>query len=83
MTVTELVEGINRAIVYPLVILLTAIALLVFLWGVFRFVAGAGDEEARRVGKRTMLFGIIGLFIMLAAVGILNVFLGTFDIPLI
>ena len=77
------VAKINDAILYPLITLLMAIALLVFLWGAFRFVANAGDEQARAKGKRHMIFGIVGLVIMLSAFTILQIVARSFglDVP--
>lgn len=81
--VVSLVEKIKDAIFFPLISLLLAAAVLVFLWGVFQFVKDAESEEARRVGKRTMLFGIIGIVVMTSALAILEIAATTFgvDVP--
>lgn len=76
----SLVAKVNDAILFPLITLLMAIALLLFLWGAFRFVANAGDEQQRATGKRHMLFGVIGLLIMLSALTILQIAAGTFGL---
>ncbi len=60
--------------------LLMAIALLVFLWGGYQFIANADNDQARAVGKRHMLYGFIGFLIMVSAYGILSVALNTFGI---
>jgi uncharacterized membrane protein YidH (DUF202 family) len=74
------VEKIKDAILYPLIALLMGVALLIFLWGVFRYISSAEGDEGRATGKRHMLFGIIGLVIMVSAVAILNIALATFGI---
>jgi hypothetical protein len=51
-----------------------------FLWGGFLFIRGADSEEDRNVGRRHMIYGIIGMFIMLSVFGIINILLGTFGI---
>lgn len=56
------------------------VALLVFFWGIFQFIAGAANEEARSKGKTSMLWGVRGLFIMMAVYGILRILLTTFGI---
>lgn len=76
----ELIYKINDAIVNPLIVLLLAIATVVFFWGVFQFVLGAGSEEARATGKRNMIWGLIGLFIMVGVFGIIQIILGTFGV---
>lgn len=79
-TLNQLLNGVNRFILNPLIGLLFFVALLVFLWGVFRFVANASSEDARETGKRNMMWGILGMFIMVSVYGIIRLVLGTFGI---
>jgi len=67
------VGQINQVILFPLITLLTVIALLYFLWGGFQFVLGANNDGARETGKKHMIWGIIGLLVMLSAYGILTI----------
>jgi phosphotransferase system glucose/maltose/N-acetylglucosamine-specific IIC component len=76
----NLVDRLNSVIIFPLMTLLTAAALLVFLWGGLQFIIGAGDETARKKGKQHMLWGIVGLLIILSAYTILRIAAGTFGI---
>lgn len=76
----SLVDRIEDAILFPLVTLLLAVALLVFLWGAFEYVNNAESDEGRRAGQRHMLWGIIGLLIMISALAILRIAAGTFGI---
>lgn len=71
-------------IINPIILLLSAAAFVVFLWGLFQFVAHAGDETKRKEGKDAILWGLIGLAIIFGAYGIINVALHTFNIdPLV
>ena len=74
---------LNDAILYPLISLMMAVALLVFLWGCFEFIMAAGDPGARTTGKKHILWGITGMVVMVSAYGILTIAVGTFglDIP--
>ena len=72
MTLPELISRANTAIINPIIVLLFAVALIVFLWGIFEFISGHESEEKVSTGKRHMLWGIIGLAIMASAFGILN-----------
>lgn len=74
------VDQIERLILFPLISVLLGVALLFFLWGAFRFVAHADDEGERTIGKRHMLFGLIGMVIMLSALSILRIAAGTFGV---
>lgn len=69
----EFLAQINLYIVYPFITLLTAVALLVFLYGGFRFVTNSDDSVAHAEGKKHMLWGIIGLLVMASAVAILEI----------
>ena len=60
--------------------LLFAIAVIVFIWGVIQFIASAGNDEARKKAKGIMTWGILGLAIMAAAFGIVNVLTNYFGV---
>lgn len=77
------VDKVNSIILYPLITLLMAVAVLVFLWGVFQYVANAGDDSARSKGAKHMMWGVIGFVIMVSAVAIMNVALATFGLKAI
>ena len=79
--VAPFVTNIKGAILFPLIMLLLGVALLVFLWGVFAYITNAEGDEARKTGQKHMLFGIIGLVIMVSAYAILQIAANTFEIP--
>ena len=47
------------------------IAVLVFFWGLAKFVLKAGSENDREEGKQIMLWGIIALFVLVSLSGII------------
>ena len=56
-----------------LIPLIFGIALLVFLWGIFKyFILGGGDDGKREEGKQLMLYAIIGFVVMVSIFGIVN-----------
>ena len=67
-------------IVNPIILLLAGAAFVLFIWGVFEFIKGAGDAKAREEGRRAILWGLVGLVIIFGAYGIINLALGTFNI---
>lgn len=80
MSIGPLLNKISDVILNPLIILMFAVAFLYFLWGIFEMVSSAGNEDARRVGRQNMLWGIVGMFIMVAVYGILKILLSTFGV---
>jgi len=57
---------------------LVALALLYFFWGIALFILNAANEEARTTGRQKMIWGIIGLFVIISIWGILAVVNNTF-----
>jgi hypothetical protein len=61
-----------------IVALLIALALMLFLWGVAKFMTKADDQKAREEGRQFMIWGIIALFVMVAAWQLAGVISRTF-----
>lgn len=80
MTAETFISNINRAIVNPLILLLIALAMVYFLWGLAMFVANSAGSDGRAEGKRKIIWGLVGLFIMVSVFGILRILLNTFGI---
>lgn len=70
-TVEEIIDKTISGVIQPFIGFLMVAATVVFIWGVIEFVAGAENETKRKQGKQHILWGILGLFIMLAAAGIM------------
>jgi hypothetical protein len=71
-------NNVVAQIINPIILLLSAAAFVVFIWGVFEFILHAGDEAKRKEGREAIFWGIIGLVIIFGAYGIINLALGTF-----
>lgn len=65
----SVLSPIINVIVVPIVMLMFAIAVVAFAYGILQFVWGG--EEKRSQAKMSMLWGIIGMFIMVSAWGII------------
>jgi hypothetical protein len=50
--------------------IIIAIALITFLWGVVKYITSGADEEQRIGARNMMLYGIIGLFVMVSVWGL-------------
>lgn len=49
-----------------------ALTLLVFIYGLFRMILGGG-EQAKKEGRQIIVFGVVGLFVMVSVWGLVNV----------
>lgn len=79
-SVDSFIINVNKLIINPLILLLFALALVYFLYGVFEFISNQQNEEKKTAGKKHMLWGIIGLTIMMGVWFIMHLILDTFNI---
>lgn len=77
-TVESLVVKISVLFINPLIIFMFVLAFLYFLYGAYEyFIQNATDTGAQQKGKDHMIYGIIGLVIMMSVYGIINIILRT------
>lgn len=67
-------------ILNPLIMLLFAVAFVVFFYGVLEFIMNAENDEKRTTGKSHMIWGTIGMFIMASVFGIMTILMDSFGI---
>jgi len=72
MELFELIDNITEYIIDPIILLLFGLGFLYFLWGIAKFIWNADSEVARKEGADHMIWGIVGMFIMVAAFGIIS-----------
>jgi Type IV secretion system pilin len=75
----QVLEKVITEVFSPLYAFVTAIAFLYFMYGVVMFIINMNDPEKRNIGKSHLLYGVIGLFIILSVGGILKFFNEIFD----
>jgi small-conductance mechanosensitive channel len=67
---------------FVLVPLLTAVAFITFLYGVFNyFIRGADNSEKRSEGSMFVLYGVIGFVIIFSLWGLVNVGVSVLGVP--
>ncbi|MFA6999749.1 MAG: hypothetical protein WC241_01400 [Candidatus Paceibacterota bacterium] len=69
--------SINRVIINPLITFLFALAIIYFIYGLAKYLLSPDNEEIRKTSKQHMLWGVVGMFIMVAVFGIMNILLTT------
>lgn len=79
--IVTLMGSINRVIINPLIVFLFALAVVYFVYGLVRYLLTPDNEEIRTSSKSHMLWGIFGMFIMIAVFGIMNILLKTLTVP--
>ena len=80
-SVQTLMNSISRVILNPLITLLFALAVVYFIYGLAQYLLSPDNEEIRKTSKSHMLWGIIGMFIMVSVFGIINLITNTLGIP--
>ncbi|MSR71010.1 hypothetical protein EXS62_03145 [Candidatus Kaiserbacteria bacterium] len=65
--VTSIISLINY-----LMPLLAGIALLVFFWGIIRYLWSAGDSHSKVSGREAIVWGLVALFVIFSLWGILS-----------
>lgn len=59
--------------------LLIAIGVVYFVWGVITYVVGS-DEESKKKGREKMIYGIIGLVVIVGMWGLVRIVTNTFGL---
>lgn len=68
--VTEVFSPIYRAVV--------GVTILYFMYGIMKYIMDLNNPEKQTFGKSHLLWGTVGLFIVLSVGGVLGMFQGIF-----
>ena len=55
------------------IVIIFALATVVFGWGIVQYISAGGNDEKLKAGRQHMLWGIIGMAVMLAAWGLAKI----------
>ena len=72
----KLISNIKDYILNPIIGFMFAVAVVMFIYGIVEYIWSADNEEKVEVGKKHMIWGIVGIFVMLGVYGILNILSG-------
>ena len=70
MDATILLNKIGEFVINPIIYLMFAAAFVIFIWGLVQFATHLDNEEARSTGVKHMVWGVIGMVIMVSVRGI-------------
>ena len=76
-TLTDVITTVGNLIgsIVPIII---AIALVVFLWGIISYITAGDDPKKKEATRGYMIYGIIGLFVMVSVWGLVRILQSTF-----
>ena len=70
----EIVGKLTDVIINPVLALVFSIGLLVFVFGLVEFIWGLSQETGKKEeGKQHMLWGLLGMFVMVSAIAIIKI----------
>ena len=72
----KLISNIKAYILNPIIGFMFAVAVVMFIYGIVEYIWSADNEDKVAVGKKHMIWGIIGMFVMIGVYGILNILSG-------
>jgi len=75
----DLTNAIGRAI-YALIPITFALAILLFFFGLAKFIYSSGDTGANQRGKDLMIWGVIAIFVMSSIWGLVAFLQSTFGV---
>ena len=77
LTSTQLLNRVSEHIINPLIFVLFAAAFAVFIWGLVQFVGNLDNEESRSQGVKHIIWGIVGMVIMVSVNGVIAIIANT------
>lgn len=74
------IRKLNTHLFNPIIYFLVVLAVVYFLYGIYEYIRDGDSEDGRETGRQHMLWGLIGLSIMVGVFLIMRVILGTLGI---
>lgn len=74
------IHSINQHILNPLIVFMFAVAAVFFAYGLFEYIKDSDNADAREKGKNHIIWGLIGMFIMVTVFYLMRFIVGTLGI---
>lgn len=71
-SIIDFSETVQEKVYTPLIGVIIGFALVLFLYGVVKYIAHAGDQKAADEGAKMMSYGVLVLFVMVCVWGIVK-----------
>ena len=76
----QFVVNIKAQIINPLIGFMIGVAFIIFLYGVVEMLRDPNNSKSAESGKKHMIWGVIGLFIMVSVMGIASLVMSTINV---
>lgn len=77
-TFKDVIRLIVNDILNPLIVVIIGIAFLVFIWGLTKYISKSDNEAEQQKARSIMIYGILALFVMVSAWGLVRILTNTF-----
>lgn len=81
MDAAQLFAQLFKVVGKPVISLLFGVAFVIFVYGIVKFIRNADNDTGRKEGKDSIIYGIVGMVIMVAVFGIIRIIAGTIGVP--
>jgi hypothetical protein len=78
--ISGILSKVMDNVVIPLVEFVFALAMVLFFWGIFQYFIKSDDGAKRAEGAQSILWGIVGMFIMVSVWGIIRFVLSSINV---
>ncbi len=79
-TLGDIINWASCTLIKSIIPLLMALAVVGFIYGIIQYFMNPDNEEKRKKGKTYLLWGLIGLFVMVSIWGLVGILSDTFGI---
>ena len=76
-TIESVVDAAQSVLNLVIPFLMT-LAVAVFVWGVIMYISAGGDAEKEKIARGRIIYGLIGLFVLVAFWGLVAIVIKTF-----
>ena len=77
----DIIEQMISILNFKVIPVLLIIATLVFIWGVVQYIIAGNSEQRKKEGRDLIMWGLIGLLVIVAMWGFIKIIGTTFDVP--
>jgi uncharacterized membrane protein YidH (DUF202 family) len=70
--VDSLLNAVNKVVINPIIIFIFSLGVVLFLFGIVKYLLNPSDENIVKESKNHMLWGLLGMLIMVSVFGIMN-----------